>query len=152
MEHKRVFMVMMFLTLLMLPTFLTFMSNRDVMVEPSNIENPIRDFMIAASPTVDTTNSQVTNLDDTDNLYGGGYKTYILVANCSDTDGGTTITKITVAFGSYFSFEWLNTSIVTELTGASKVRLGTYSNVTAGNDVDLTINFKVEWAMMMLMI
>jgi hypothetical protein len=113
---------------------------------------PERSFAVAADCAIDTTSTSITNLDDTDNLYGGQYKTYIMVVNTSYAGTGTAIDNITVSFykasTEYFSFVYDNdTEVVTESVGASYVELGTYSNVTTGNFCNLTINFKVEWAM-----
>lgn len=138
---------------LMTPAFILMsISTPEQIIQNINPNMPVKDFNAAANCAVDTTNTKVTNVDDTDNLYGGQYKTYTLVANTSYTGGGLKIANITVEFviagTTYFSFKYLNsTNVVSEVTGATYVELGTYSNKTSGNYCNITINFKVEWAM-----
>lgn len=127
---------------------------QDNVLLPNESFSPKKDFGISADCAVDTTNTKITTatIDDTDNLYGGLYKTYTLVVNTSYAGGGSAIDNITALFWkdstSYFSFKYLNsTGVVSEVLGPTYVELGAYSNVTSGNYVNLTINFKVEWAM-----
>jgi len=112
--------------------------------------SPNKSYEMSASSVLTAADTVVTNLDDTDNLYGGAYRSYTLVVNCSDADGVADIKNVTVSFGGYFSFRWSNfTGLVTVVNGSTYITKGTSSNTTtaSGDTLNLTIAFEVEWAM-----
>jgi len=125
-------------------------------VEPTILDNtpfsPEKTYAVAADCAVTTADSGVTNADDTDNLYGGGYRSYIVTANCSFGTRGSDIDNITISFykgaTEYFAFVYDNdTETATESVGTTYARIGTVSNVTSAEYANITIAFKVEWAM-----
>ncbi|MHA1220982.1 MAG: hypothetical protein ACTSQB_04545 [Candidatus Heimdallarchaeota archaeon] len=114
--------------------------------------SPDKSYAMSADCVVTAADSGVTNADDTDNLYGGGYRSYVVTANCSFGTRGSDIDNITISFykatTEYFSFVYDNdTETATESVGTSFVRIGTVSNVTSGVFANITVAFKVEWAM-----
>lgn len=117
---------------------------------------PTGGFQYAADPVNTIADSVITNMDDTDNLYGGAYRQYVLTLNVSDADGANTLANVTATFGSVASFLWLNTTAyhgttgcITQPLGSSLLTLVSSTNTTtaSGNTLNITITFEVEWAM-----
>ena len=127
--------------------------------EPATIDEPIGGFEIAAAATSDALGVATNNITNANGVAGalycfaGAYEAYTLVVNASDADGYTEIMNITVEFvlgaTAYGGFYYDSvTGVMTELAAsATNVRIGAYSNISATNDVDLTVSFHFEWAM-----
>lgn len=88
-----------------------------------------------------------------DDLLAGAYEQYTIVVNASDGDGFADIDFIWVRFisgaGANLSMITFTgaTGLFTESVGATLIRLGAATNISAANVVDLTIPFAIEWAM-----
>jgi len=129
--------------------------------ESLNIGEPVNNYGVAAAAATDAVGpvaNNVTNPRGGDDLLAGAYETYTLVVNASDADGFADILNITVAFvasaapattiAGFFCDTTGAAVAVSELsTGAAKIRYVSATNVSATNDYDITILFKVEWAM-----
>lgn len=144
------------LVLLAMPFALNMLNYQTTFVEDF-IAKPIRNYGLSADPVNTIADCKITNMDDTDNLYGGAYKQYIMTLNVSDADTSATIANVTATFtGAAASFLWLNTTTydgttgcVTQPTGNSILTLvsSTNTTTTSGNTLNITITFEVEWGM-----
>jgi hypothetical protein len=149
---KRIIYALVLIVAFIMPVAIVAMNQASIMVLPTQAM-PYKGFTNSANCAIDTTNSKVTNLDDTDNMYGGGYKTYTVVANTSlGTASARLITSIVVEFvrtsTCYFSFTFTaSTKAVAETTDPTYMRLISYANKTTASTQNVTINFKVEYAM-----
>jgi len=149
MDRKRKFMICgIVLVLLAMPFALSMLNYQTTTLEGLSAE-PIRNFGLSTITV--PTSAVVTNLDDTDNLYCGGYKDYIMTVNITDDAQSSDIANVTIIFtaaaGEFASFQWLNTTNVwAELTGTDYLRLTTGTNTTDALKMDVTITFKLEWA------
>jgi hypothetical protein len=128
-----------------------------------NIEPTNGRFVVAAASALDAAGpneNNITAADGTpvdnhgDDLLAGNYEQYIICVNASDADGYGDIDNIfaalqTGAGANVCVFEWARTgaNTLTEGVGAANVVLGTWSNVTGANDVDIMIPFSIEWDM-----
>lgn len=101
----------------------------------------------------DAESGQVTNVDDTDNLYAQ-LRTYTAIANVSDVNGFSTIKTVDLTFQTGDATERVtfrfdeDTATFSELSGSTSLWdlvTGSCSNVSAGNDLDLTFAFRVQW-------
>lgn len=98
--------------------------------------------------------NNITGLTRGDDLLAGAYEEYTIVANASDVDGHGDIDAISISLISGAStnlttitFTPASGGTFTETTGATLIRLGSATNVSSGNDVDLTVPFAIEWEM-----
>lgn len=148
-KKKKIVLALLFLVLFVGPIALALLNTGGPVAMVDGPDDPIKRFLGAADPTVDTA-AQVTNLDDSDNLYCGGYKDYIMTVDLDDADGSEDIANVTIIFKGtteFASFQWINTSNTwAELTGASYLRLTTGTNTTHATEMNITITFKLEWA------
>lgn len=110
--------------------------------------NPIKTYGLSADPSVGTA-AICTNIDDTDNMYGGRYKTYLITANITDSDSAQDIANVTIIFvgsSELASMQWVNTSNVWAEVAGSTYIAGTGVNTTHANDFDVTLSIEIEWA------
>jgi len=148
MDKKRKFMIgTLMMVLLAMPFALSMLNYQTTTLESLSAE-PIRNFGLSTI-TVDTS-AVVTNVDDTDNLYCGGYKDYIMTVNISDDGQSSDIANCTIIFKGtteLASFQWTNvTNAWNELTGTDYIRLTSGTNTTHATEFFVTITFKLEWA------
>jgi len=148
MDKKRKFMIgTLMLVLLAMPFALSMLNYQSTTLESLSAE-PIKTFGLSTITV--PTSAVVTNVDDTDNLYCGGYKDYIMTVNITDDAQSSDIANVTIIFKGtteLASFQWVNTTNAwAECTGTSYIRLTTGTNTTHATEFDVTITFKLEWA------
>ena len=143
------------LVLLAMPLALSMLNYQTTNLEDFSAR-PIKDFGLSADPVNNIADCVITNMDDTDNLYGGAYRAYIMTLNVSDAEGSGTVANVTATFGSVASFLWKNTTTyhattgcITQPLGSTLLTLVSSTNTTtgAGLTLNITITFEVEWAM-----
>lgn len=147
-KKKKIFIGLLLMVLLLMP-LMGNIGDSQVKNEISTIE-PINGFKIAANPSVGTA-AICTNPDDTDNMYGGNYKTYLITANITDSDQASDIANVTIIFRAItemVSMQWINTTNAwAELAGTSAITtfIGTGTNTTHANQMNITLSMQWDW-------
>jgi hypothetical protein len=107
----------------------------------------------SALDAVSATANNMTGLPQGDDLFAGAYEEYTVIVNASDADGFADIdyiliSLVTGAGANVSTIQFTgSTGLFTEVVGASYIRLGSATNVSGTNDVDLTVPFAIEWEM-----